>query len=115
MLDQQRIFPADLGAPRNVVDLHEQGRIVDSDRGHPAIDYALLVVNLGGCKSQFVRILVTRSGNATEDLPHFGFVVHQAQQRPAARARPAYAENVFSRRIEIDDQEVVIEQDDAGV
>jgi hypothetical protein len=53
--------------------------------------------------------------NAAEDLAHFRFVVDKLQQRLAAGALTANAEDVFSRRIQVDDQQVLIQEDDARI
>jgi len=51
--------------------------------------------------------------DASEDLAHFGFVIDEPQQRFAARTTATDTQNVFGRRVQIGDQQVVVEQNDA--
>ena len=98
VLDQQRVFAADLRAARNVDNLHEQARVVDINRRYVAVDHAFDRVNLGRREPHFVREVITRDGDARQDFTHLGFVIDQAQQGLAARPRPADAEYVFGCR-----------------
>lgn len=50
---------------------------------------------------------------AAEDIAKLWFIVNQPQQRFAARAPRADAQDVFRRRIQANDKQVRVEQDDA--
>jgi len=51
---------------------------------------------------------------AAQDVAQFRLVVDEAQQRFTARPALADAEDVFGRRVQADDEQVTIEEDDAG-
>jgi hypothetical protein len=51
--------------------------------------------------------------NAAQNVPQFWLIVDETQQRLAAGALFAYAENVFGRRIEVEYQEALIDKNDA--
>lgn len=63
---------------------------------------------------QFIPVMVAGRYNAAQDVAHLGFVVDQLQQGLAARACLADAEDVLGCRIERNDQQVDVEQNDAG-
>jgi hypothetical protein len=52
--------------------------------------------------------------NAGEHISEFRFVIDELQQRFAASTAAADAEHILGGRIQVDDEQVVIEQDDAG-
>ena len=89
------------------------GRIFDEDRRHAAVDDALVAMHLRWREVQLVCVMVTRRENAAQDVAHLGFVVDELEQRLSARALLADAENVLCCRVEPDNQEVLVEQDDA--
>ena len=70
-------------------------------------------MDLGWCQPHFVGVVVTGFQDATQDVAQLGFVVEEAQQRFAACALHADAEDVFASRVEVDDQQVVVDEDDA--
>ena len=115
VLDQQRIFAADLRAASDVRDFDKQGSRRNGNRRDTAIDDPLFIVNLGRREAQLVRVLVAGGGDAAENLLHFRLVIHEAQQGLASRARTADAEYVFSGRVQVDDEQMLIQQDDARV
>jgi hypothetical protein len=57
--------------------------------------------------------VVTGFQHATQDVAELGFVINQAQQRLAACALHADAEDILRRRVEISDQQAVINEDNA--
>jgi hypothetical protein len=59
--------------------------------------------------------VVAGDSNAVEQLAHFGVVVDEPQQRLAARTFAADTENVFCGRIQINNEQVFVQQDDAGI
>jgi hypothetical protein len=69
-------------------------------------------VHLARREAHLVRILVARDGDPAQDLAHLGFVVDQPQQRLAVGASAADAEDVFCGRIQVDNQQVIVQQDD---
>ncbi len=115
VLDQQGVFAADLRAARHVGNLDEQRGIVDIDRRYAAVNDALFVVDFGRRQAEFVGVLVTGCRDPTEYLAHFRLVVHEPQQRLAPGARTTDAEDVFGGRVEVDDQQVFVEENDARV
>ena len=70
-------------------------------------------MHLGRAQSHLVGVIVTGLQYPPEDVPHLGLVVDQSQQRLAARTLQADAEDVLRRRIEIDDQQAVVDENDA--
>ena len=113
VLNQQRIFARDLVAPRHICHFDQQRRAVAVDRRHPAVDDALLECTSFGPEPQFVGVVIAAAHDAAQDIAQFRFVVDQPQQRRAARPLRADAEDVFCGRIQADDQQVGVEQDDA--
>jgi hypothetical protein len=113
VLDEQRVLPADLGAARYIGNFNEQRGIVDVDGRHTTIDNAFVGVNLCRCESHFIGEVVAGRGDTAEDFAHFGFVVNESQQRFAARARATDTQDVLGRRVQVDDEEVFVQQDDA--
>ena len=114
VLDEQRILAAYLRAARHVGDFDEQGRVVDIDGRNPAVDDALVRVDLGRREPHLVGEVVARRRDARKNLAHFRFVVHESQQRFSPCARATDAEDVLRRRVQVDDEQVVVQQDDPG-
>lgn len=71
-------------------------------------------VHFGRREPQFVGEVIAGNYNATQDIAHFRFIVDQAQQRFAARTFLADTQDILSGRVEANDQQVLIEQGDAG-
>jgi hypothetical protein len=113
VLYQQRIFAADLVASRHVGHLDDQRSACDFDWRDAAIDDTFIRVHLGRAQAQLVGVIVTRLQHAPENVAHLGLVVDQPQQGLAARALQADAEDVLGRGIEIDDQQAVVDKNDA--
>ena len=78
-----------------------------------AVDRALVRVNLGGTEAQFFGVVVSRRGNAAQDVSELCIVVEQAQQRFTVCTVTTDPEYVFRRRVEVDDEQILVEQDDA--
>ena len=78
-----------------------------------AIDDALFGMHLRRGEPQFVGIVIAGRGDATQDLAHFRIVVNQPQQGLSASAPAAHAKNVFGGGIKINDEQTIIQQDDA--
>ncbi len=114
VLDQQRIFPADLRSPRDVGKLDEQGGRGAIERRYPTVDDALVRLDFVRAQAQLVRVVIARRTDAAEDVAQFRVVVQKPQERFPARAPLAYAENIFRGGIEADDEQVPVQQDDAG-
>jgi hypothetical protein len=102
-----------LRAARYVHNLDEQTRVIDVDRRHMAIDHAFDGVNFRWSEAHLVREMIPRHRDAGQDLAHLRFVVDESKKGLAARARPADAEHVFSSGIQVENEQVVIEQNDA--
>jgi len=64
-------------------------------------------------KPHFVRIVIARDADATQNVPQLRFIVEQSQQRLAASAACADSEDVFCRRVESNNKQAAVEQDDA--
>ena len=100
-------------ASRYVVDLDEQRGFVNAYGRYVTVDNPFVRVDLGRSKTHFVRVVISARRNACEDLAHFRFIVDESQQRLPPRACATDAEHVFGGRVQVNDQEVVIEQDNA--
>ena len=70
-------------------------------------------MDLGRRQAHFIGEVVAGRSNAAEDLAHFRLIVDEPQQRLAARAGAADAQNVLGRRVQVDNEQIVIQQDDA--
>ena len=68
VLNQQRIFPADLGAARNISHFDEQARSVGVNRRYTAVDNAIVAMYLGRRQSNFVRIVIAAFGDTSQDV-----------------------------------------------
>jgi hypothetical protein len=63
----------------------------------------------------FVRIMIAGGRDPAEDLAELRFVIDQLQQGFSACAVAADAENVLGRRVEVGNEQIVVQQDDACV
>jgi hypothetical protein len=70
-------------------------------------------MHLGRAETHLVGIVVTRFQHPAENVAHLGLVVDEAQQRLAARALLADAEDVLGGGVEVDDQQAVVDENDA--
>jgi hypothetical protein len=70
-------------------------------------------MDLGRPEAQLICVVIAGGDDAAQDVPQLGFVVDEPQQRFTARAPYTDAENVFRGRVEADDEQVAVEQDDA--
>lgn len=61
------------------------------------------------------RIRLAAAQCAGQNILELGIVVHELQQRPAVRPALADAEQVLGGGIQVGDQEILIEKDNAGV
>ena len=113
MLNQQGILAADLRASCHVGDFNQQAGLVDKERRNAAVHRPFGVMHLGWCEAHFVCVMIPGREHPGKDVSHFRFVVDKLEQRLAARAPLADAEDVFCRRIQSDDKEMVVEQNDA--
>jgi hypothetical protein len=58
--------------------------------------------------------VIARNADAAENVTQLGVVIEEPQQRFATRAPLTDAENVFGSGIETQDEQVSVQQDDAG-
>ena len=61
-----------------------------------------------------VGVVIPGDRNTAQDLAHLRFVVDKLQQRLAACAPAADTKNVFCGRVQVNDEQMLIQQDDAG-
>ena len=61
----------------------------------------------------FVRVVISGYDDAAEYFPQLGLVVNESQQGLAARSRTTDAEDVFCCGVDVDNQQAVIQEDDA--
>jgi hypothetical protein len=113
VLNQQCVFAVDLIASRDVSHFDQQRGTVDADWRDTAFNGPIICMDFGRCKVYLVRVLVPGSRDATQDLSHLRLVIHELQQRLPSRAFAADAKHVFGSRIEVGNEEIVIQQDDA--
>ena len=64
-------------------------------------------------QADFVGVVIAADCDSCQHIAHFRFIVDQLQQWLSVSSLLADTENVFCRRIERDDQQVLIEQNDA--
>lgn len=64
-------------------------------------------------KVHFVGVMIARLNDASQDVTHLGLIVDETQQGSAACALLADSKDVFGGRVERDNQQVIVEQDDA--
>lgn len=113
VLNEQGVFAADPGAPRHVRHFDEQARLLAHNWRYVAVDNALVGMNFGGSQAQLHRILIARREGATQDVSQLRFVVDQPLQRFTVRTACADAEYVLCCRVQADDQQILIEQNDS--
>ncbi len=70
-------------------------------------------MHFGRRKTHFVGVMIAGCCDTPQDIAHLRLVVDELQQRLAASPLLADAQDVLRRRIQRDDQEAVVEQDDA--
>jgi hypothetical protein len=58
--------------------------------------------------------VVARVHDPPKHIAHFGLVIDQLQQGLAARPRDADPKDVLGGRIEVNDQQAAVDEDDAG-
>jgi hypothetical protein len=113
VLDQQGILAADPGSAGYVCELDEQFRRPPLQQRDATVHYAIFGIDLGRTQAQHVGVVVARLNHATQQVPKLRVVVEQAQQRPSAGAGLADSKDVLGGGIQADDQQVLVEQDDA--
>ena len=70
-------------------------------------------MHFGWPQTQLVRIVIAGRNYPAEDVAQLRFIIDKSQQRLATRAPLADAENVLRGRIQADDEQVLVEQNDA--
>ncbi len=61
------------------------------------------------------RVSLAAAQRAGKNILELGIVVHELQQRPAVRPALADAEQILGGGVQVGDQEILIEKDNAGV
>ena len=69
-------------------------------------------MHLGGCKADFVCVMIAGGVDSREDVTEFRFIVQQSEQGLADGPDLADPQNVFRGGIDPLDQKIVIQQDD---
>ena len=70
-------------------------------------------MDFGRAQAQLVGVMIARRDDSAQYVPQFRIVIDETQQRLALSACLADSEDVFGGRIQADDQEVLVEQDNA--
>jgi len=70
-------------------------------------------VYFGSTKVHFICVVVSGFNNATKNVSQLRLIVDELQQRLATCALNANAKNVFGGRVQADDQQALVEKDDA--
>ena len=70
-------------------------------------------MHLGRREPNLVSVVVAGLRNAAQNFAHLRLVVDELQQRLAARALRADTKDVFCCRIQVDDEQMLVQQDDA--
>ena len=78
-----------------------------------AVHHAFDGVNFRRGEAHFVGKMIAGYGDPRQDIAHLRFVVDESKKRLPTRSRPADAEHVFSGRIQVENEQVVVEQDNA--
>jgi hypothetical protein len=114
VLDDQCILARDFRAARNVVHLHQQGfgAVGRRHQGNHAIDDPIFGLYLVSTQSQFVRVRHAGCQRTRQHVADFRILIEQRKQRLTDSPRTADAEQVFRRRIDFDNQEIAIEEND---
>ena len=79
VLNQQCIFTADLRAARYVCEFHQQASVLCSDRRHTTVDDTLSAGDFGRRETHFIRVVVARSDDTTQDIAHLRLVIDKLQ------------------------------------
>ena len=77
------------------------------------INGALSGMHFGRRQLHLIGVVVARRRHARQDFAHLRFVVDELQQGLVTRPGTTDPEDVFGGRVEVDDQQVVVEQNDA--
>lgn len=113
MLYQQRIFAADFRTPRDIHELNQKRSAGTLDRRDVAIHDAFVGMHLGRGKVHFIRIVITCFYDAAQDIAQLGIIIDETQQGLPFCTLLADAENVLGGRVQADDQQARVKQDDA--
>jgi len=70
-------------------------------------------MDLCSTQADLVRIVIARLNDATQDIAQLRIIISKPQQRFALRPLRTYTKDVFGGRVEADDQEAFVQQDDA--
>ena len=70
-------------------------------------------MHLCSAKPHFICVMVTRCDDTTQYVAKLGLIIDQLQQGFAPRPLHANAQDIFCGRVQVDDQEAVVEKDDA--
>ena len=114
MLNQQSVLAADLRAPRDVSNLDEHAGVGRHDRRDAAIHGTFVCVHLRAGERDLVRVVITGSHDATEDVAHLRLIVNELQQGFTLRSSLTDTEDVLRGRVHADDQQVLVQQHDPG-
>jgi hypothetical protein len=71
-------------------------------------------VDLTSAETEFVGMRDAGHQGSHQDIAQFGIIVDERQQRLTDGTGRTYAQQVFGSRIEFDDEEIMIEQNDGG-
>jgi len=114
MLNQQCILAAYSCAPRDIRHFNKQRSVATLDRRYATVNDAFFSVHLSSTEAHFVCIVIACFDDATEDVAQLGFIVDKLQQGFALRTLNADTKNVFGGRVQADDQQTLIEKNDAA-
>ena len=78
-LNQQCIFTADLRAARYVGEFHQQAGVLCSNRRHTTVDDTLSAGDFGRSETHFIRVVVTRSDDTTQDIAQLRLIIDKSQ------------------------------------
>jgi len=71
-------------------------------------------VNFTSAEPELIGMRDTGHQCSYQDIAQFGIIVDEGQQRLTKRAGRTYAQQIFSSRVEFDDKEIMIEQNNGG-
>jgi len=115
MLDEQCVLPADAGSAGHVGHLDEKRCFAAGQHGYATIHNSLVTIGLVRRNPHFVCVGIAAAQHSHENVLEFAVVAEQLQDRLVAGARLAYAEQILGRGIQGPNQEIVIDNDDAGI
>jgi len=72
-------------------------------------------MRLCNTQAHFIGVMIARLANPGQDIAKLRFIVDETQQRPTAGAFFADAEDVLSGRVKANDQQAIIQQDNARI